>query len=80
MAATGPSGKSAADWIRQLALALDLPFLLLGAMLGGGVVGYLLDRWLRTSPWLMLALGLLGFIGGMRALLQSLAGRGRPKP
>ena len=70
------TGKGAADWIRQLALALDLPFLLIGAVLGGGLIGYFLDAWLHTSPWLMLLFGLLGFIGGLRGVLQSLAHRG----
>jgi ATP synthase protein I len=68
--------KSSGDWIRQLALALDLPFLLIGAVVGGGLVGYLLDEWLHTTPWLMLLCGLLGFAEGFRELLRSLARRG----
>lgn len=27
---------------------------LIGAPLGGGVIGYALDRWLGTSPWALL--------------------------
>ena len=38
---------------------------LIGGPLGGGVVGWLLDRWLGTKPWLMLILLFLGFAGGM---------------
>ena len=38
---------------------------LVGAPLGGGVIGWLLDRWLGTKPWLMLTLLFLGFAGGM---------------
>ncbi len=72
----GPAGKSPVAWVRQIALALDLPFMLMGAVVGGGFVGYLLDIWLHTAPWLMLACGLLGFIGGVRGVLQSLAQRG----
>ncbi|HVB35037.1 MAG TPA: AtpZ/AtpI family protein [Patescibacteria group bacterium] len=72
----GPTGKKTAEWVRQFALALDLPFLLIGAVVGGGVVGYMLDEWLHTTPWLMLFFGLLGFIGGLRGVLQSLAQRG----
>ncbi len=64
------------NWARQLVLALDLPFLLIGAVMGGGFVGYALDLWLHTSPWLMLLFGALGFAGGLRAVLQSLATRG----
>ena len=38
---------------------------LIGGPLGGGVIGWLLDRWLGTAPWLMLILLFLGFAGGM---------------
>lgn len=69
-----------ADWVRQLVLALDLPFLLLGAVVGGGFVGYALDRWLHTKPWLMLLFGGLGFYAGLRAVLQSLASRSGNRP
>jgi len=39
--------------------ALGLEFA--GSVLGGLVVGYYLDRWLGTSPWLVL----VGTLGGM---------------
>lgn len=64
------------EWVRQLALALDLPFLLISAVMGGGIVGYVLDEYLHTSPWLMLICGGLGFVAGLRGVLQSLARRG----
>jgi ATP synthase protein I len=38
---------------------------LIGGPLGGGIVGWLLDQWLGTRPWLMLGLLFLGFAGGM---------------
>jgi ATP synthase protein I len=38
---------------------------LIGGPLGGGIIGWLLDRWLGTTPWLMLILLFLGFAGGM---------------
>ena len=38
---------------------------LIGGPLGGGILGWLLDRWLGTAPWLMLLLLFLGFAGGM---------------
>ena len=37
----------------------------MGGPLGGGIVGWLLDRWLGTKPWLMLILMFLGFAGGI---------------
>lgn len=75
MAAEKP-GRNPADWVRQLALALDLPFLLISSLMGGGVVGYILDEYLHTTPWLMLVCGGLGFAAGLRGVLQSLARRG----
>jgi ATP synthase protein I len=38
---------------------------LIGGPLGGAVVGWLLDRWLGTAPWLMLGLMFVGFAGGV---------------
>ena len=37
---------------------------LIGGPVGGGIVGWLLDRWLGTAPWLMLGLMFVGFAGG----------------
>ena len=37
---------------------------LVGGPLGGLIVGWLLDRWLGTAPWLMLGLMFVGFAGG----------------
>ncbi len=48
------------------ALALELPFTLVGAIVVGGLVGYFLDKWLHTWPWLMIVLGALGFVAGLR--------------
>jgi ATP synthase protein I len=38
---------------------------LVGAPLGGGIVGWLLDRWVGTKPWLMLVMLFLGFAVGI---------------
>ena len=37
---------------------------LVGCPLGGGIVGWLLDRWFGTRPWLMLVFLFLGFAVG----------------
>jgi ATP synthase protein I len=34
---------------------------LVGGPLGGGIIGWVLDRWLGTRPWLMLVMLFLGF-------------------
>lgn len=38
---------------------------LVGAPLGAGIVGWMLDRWLGTKPWLMLVMLFLGFAAGV---------------
>ncbi len=38
---------------------------LAAATVTGFLLGYLLDGWLGTRPWLMLLLGALGFVGGV---------------
>jgi F0F1-type ATP synthase assembly protein I len=57
---------------RQLGLALELPFLLVSAILVGGTFGYFLDRWLGTKPVFLIILGGVGFYAGVRDLLRRL--------
>ena len=38
---------------------------LIGGPLGGAIVGWLIDRWLATAPWVMLGLMFVGFAGGL---------------
>jgi ATP synthase protein I len=35
---------------------------LIGTPLGGGLLGWFLDRWFDTKPWLFLAMLFLGFV------------------
>jgi len=51
-------------------MALELPFVLVSAIVVGGFFGYLLDSWLHTKPVLMLVLGGLGFYAGVRDVLR----------
>lgn len=43
---------------------------LIGAPLGGGLVGWLLDRWLGTAPWLMLVLLVLAIVVAFRNIYR----------
>jgi len=52
---------------------MDLPFVLIGSVVVGGGVGYVLDLRLHTYPILSLVLGLLGFAGGMYELIRRLS-------
>ena len=69
---TPPDPKRVKDFGSQSALAMELPFTLVGAVLFAGAIGFFLDKWLHTKPWLMLALGILGFIGGVREVIRRL--------
>jgi ATP synthase protein I len=64
--------KDAADITRQSALAMELPFTLVGAVVVGGLIGYLLDKWLHTPPWLMVVFGGFGFFAGVREVIRRL--------
>ncbi len=63
----------APNYGRQLAVAMELPFVLVSAVLVGGLIGYLLDRWWHTKPWLMLVFGALGLFAGVRDVLRRLS-------
>jgi F0F1-type ATP synthase assembly protein I len=49
-----------------VAMALELP----GSIVGGLVIGYLLDQFFKTSPWLMMALTTLGFTAACIRLVR----------
>jgi ATP synthase protein I len=66
--------KKSPDFASQPALALELPFTLVGSIVVGGVLGFFLDRWLHTGPWLMLIFGGLGFYAGIREVIRRLPG------
>jgi F0F1-type ATP synthase assembly protein I len=51
-------------------MALELPFVLVSAIVVGGLFGYLLDRWLHTKPVFLLILGGVGFYAGLRDVLR----------
>ncbi len=45
----------------------------IAAILVGAGIGYLLDLWLGTSPWLMLVMVLVGFAAGVLNVVRSAA-------
>jgi ATP synthase protein I len=66
-----PSPKKNSSAVRQIALAMELPFVLVGPAVVAGAIGYFLDRWLHTKPWIMLVLGLCGVALGLRDTLKA---------
>jgi ATP synthase protein I len=67
-----PAEKQTKGFSRQFATAMELPFVMVGTIVVGGLIGFLLDRWLHTRPFLMLIFGALGFFGGVRDVLRRL--------
>ena len=55
---------------------MELPFVLVAAVVVGGLLGYFLDHWLHTKPVFLLVLGGIGFYAGVRDVLRRLAGSG----
>ncbi len=60
-----PSG---AGWGRAMRVSSDL----LAGLFVGTLLGYLLDRWLETEPWFLLAGIGLGFAAGLRNIARSM--------
>lgn len=65
-----PPRRNAGAFAHQTAIALELPFTLVGPILVAGTIGYFLDRWLGTTPWLILILTGLGFYAGVREVYR----------
>jgi F0F1-type ATP synthase assembly protein I len=64
----GSSKKSTNRW-SQIGLYASLGFILPAAALAGSAAGWLLDRWLHTSPLLTVIFGFLGAGAGLTEVL-----------
>ena len=67
-----PNEQKVKKYASSTALAIELPFTLVGAVVFGGLIGYFLDHWLHTKVTFTLILGILGFIAGLREVLRRL--------
>ena len=67
-----PRNKLGDIW-SKVAFYSGLGFILPGAIVGGIVLGYYLDRALGTRPLLAVVLGALGAVGGFVEVLRVLA-------
>lgn len=56
--------------LRSAGLYLGVAFELPGTIIGGLAVGYFLDEYLRTSPWLLISLTALAFVGAFVRLIR----------
>ncbi|MGE0747830.1 MAG: AtpZ/AtpI family protein [Rhodospirillales bacterium] len=66
----GESGRSG------LGLAMRIGVEIVAALIVGAGIGILLDRWLGTSPWLLVAFFILGAAAGMLNVYRTVSGMG----
>lgn len=59
-----------------LGIALRVGVELVAGVVVGVAVGYGLDRWLGTAPWLLIVFFLLGTAGGMMNVWRAMSGKG----
>lgn len=56
--------------LRSAGLYLGVAFELPGTIIGGLAVGYFLDEYFGTSPWLLISLAALAFVGAFARLIR----------
>jgi len=64
---------------QQLAVATELPFVLVVSVVIGGLVGTGVDRLLHSGPFGVLVFGALGLVAGVREVLRRV-GKGSGTP
>lgn len=67
-----PNEQKVKKYASNTALAIELPFTIVGAVVFGGLIGYFLDHWLHTRFAFTFILGGLGFFGGLKEVLRRL--------
>jgi ATP synthase protein I len=72
--------RGAAKDFTGMSRALRLGSEFIAAIVVGAGAGFLLDQWLGTSPWLMLALLMIGFAAGVLNVARSAAEMNRASP
>ena len=66
--------------IRRLAELSSIAMILPASIAVGLFMGYLLDRWLGTEPWLLLILTVLGIVSGLLSLFRALKKEMKDEP
>ena len=56
---------------RKSGIAYAAAFSLFASVVSGLIAGWLLDRWLGTKPWLLVAGLILGSVAGLYELIRS---------
>lgn len=64
------TGRAKAGVDRNYSLGNRVLATLIGSLVGGALIGWLLDHWLGTSPWLLLTCLALGIGAGFRNIIK----------
>lgn len=73
-------GQELSSMARQMRAAepyLSAVWKLVGGAVFGVLAGYFLDRWLGTTPWLMVGLSALGIVVGFYAFISTMLRMGK---
>ncbi len=66
--------------LRKIAELSSIALVLPSSIAVGLFFGYLLDRWLGTHPWLLLAFTVLGVVSGLLSLFRALKKQLKDEP
>lgn len=66
------SGESAGRQVRHASLGITVPGVFAASIIVATALGYGLDRWLGTGPWLTLVFLALGIAAGIREMINLL--------
>ena len=66
--------------IRKLAELTSVGLILPSSIAVGLFLGYFLDRWLGTDPWLLLVFTVLGVVSGLLSLLRAVKKQLKDEP
>jgi ATP synthase protein I len=58
------------EQVKKFGMAMAIGTIFISYILAGGVIGYFLDKWLGTSPWLFLVFFVLGMGGAIYKVFQ----------
>jgi ATP synthase protein I len=67
-----PLGEDRGKLIRQIASYSTLGLEMGLSVAVGAIIGYYLDKWLHTEPWLLIVFLIFGVIAGFRSLYRAL--------
>jgi len=67
-----PLGEDRGKLIRQIGSYSTLGLEMGLSVAVGAIIGYYLDKWLHTDPWLLIVFLIFGVIAGFRSLYRAL--------